>query len=46
VAEEKETVPVDIGLGDIEVAANQGYQERIEEIVQKLVENLGSLPGV
>jgi hypothetical protein len=46
VAEKKETVPVNAGLGDVEVAANQGYHERIKQIVQKLVENLGPLPRI
>ena len=45
-AEEEETVAIGAGLGNVKVAANQGYQERVEQIVQKLIEDLGSLPSI
>jgi hypothetical protein len=46
VAEEEKTVPVNIGFGDVEVAANQGYQEGIKQVVQKFVEDLDPLARV
>jgi hypothetical protein len=36
VAEVKETVTVRVRLGDVEVGADQGYQQRIKNVVHKL----------
>jgi hypothetical protein len=46
VAEEKETVFVDIRLGNIKIAADKWYQERIKQIIQELVEDLGPLSRI
>lgn len=45
-AKEKHAVPVDIRLGDVEVAADEGYQKRIKDIVNKFREDLFSLAQV
>jgi hypothetical protein len=45
-AEEEKTVPVNIRFGDVEVAANQGYQEGIKQVVHKFVQDLGPLARV
>lgn len=34
-AKEKDAIPVNVGLGDVEVTANQGYQQRVKDIVNK-----------
>ena len=44
--EKEELILVGIRLGDVEVAAQQRYQERVEDKVHKLLKDLGSLHEV
>ena len=44
--EEKQAISVSTGLGNVEVAADQGYQKRIKQIIHKLVEDFESLRRV
>jgi hypothetical protein len=46
VAEVEDLVSVGIRLSDVEVVADQGYQERIKHKIEKLVKNLVSLCSV
>lgn len=46
VAEEENPVSIDVGLSDVEVAADQGYQDRIKDVVEKLVQNFASLAEI
>ena len=46
VAEIEESVPVDIRLGDVEVAADEGDEEGVDEVVEEFVEDLGALARV
>lgn len=46
VSEVKDLVSVGIGLSDVEIVADQGYQEGIKHKVEKLVENLVSFCSV
>ena len=39
VAEEKKTISVSIGLGDMEVGANEGDHQRIEDVIDQLEED-------
>lgn len=34
-SKEEYAIPVHIGLGDVEVAANQGYQQRVKDVVDE-----------
>lgn len=45
-AEIEDLVAMCIGLGDVEVAPNQGDEEGVKEVVQELVEDLVSLVNV
>lgn len=45
-SEVKDLVSVGIRLSDVEIVADQGYQERIKHKIKKLVKNLVSLCSV
>ena len=42
----KYLIAVNIRLGDVKIASNKGYQERIEDVVKELVEDFISFDHV
>lgn len=42
----EDLVSVSVGLGYVEIGANQGYQERIKNIVQKFMKDLAPFLGI
>lgn len=45
-AEVKDLITVGIGFCDVEVASDQGYQKRIEDVIQEFVKYLETFVGV
>ena len=41
-AEEEEAVAMGLGFGDVEVCSDEGDEDRVEEIVDEFVEQLGA----
>lgn len=46
VAEVEDLISVGVGLGDVEIVADEGHQERIKHKVEELMENLVSFCSV